>query len=170
MEANILLTGKPGCGKSSLIAQLIRGRKVGGIVTPEVRRAGVRIGFRVIDLHSKKAALFAKVGWPGPKVSKYGVDVAKFERIAIPALSWAIENAQIIVIDEIGKMEWFSEPFRAAVTRALDARKVLGTISLKDFDQQIAAIKRRPDVKLFVLTRENREKVREEILNLLNQN
>ena len=167
MKANILLTGKPGCGKSSLIAQLIRGQEVGGIITPEVRRAGVRIGFRVVDLHSKKAALFAKVGWSGPKISKYGIDVAKFERIAIPALSWAIDHAQIVVIDEIGKMEWFSEPFRAAVVRALDARKVLGTISLKDFDPQITAIKRRPDVKLFVLTRENREKVREEILNFL---
>lgn len=54
---NIFITGNPGCGKSTLIKKLlegIAGKKVSGMITPEIRVDGVREGFKIIDLASGK--------------------------------------------------------------------------------------------------------------------
>ena len=73
----------------------------------------------------------------------------------------------MIVIDEIGKMELFSEKFKEAVAKALEAKnKVLGTITLAKLSF-VEEIKKRRDTKIFYLTKENKEKIKEEILKIL---
>jgi len=168
---NILLTGKPGCGKTTLIKQIIEelGLDAGGFYTLEIRRGGKREGFKIITLDGKEG-LLAHVNIRSPyRVSKYGVDIKNLEEIGVKSILDALEKNKVIVIDEIGKMELFSEQFRNAVLAALDSQsKVLATIMLaaNPFADEI---KKRQDVKLFYLTPESRKKVKEEIKAIFQQ-
>ncbi len=168
---NILLTGKPGCGKTTLIKQIIEelGLDAGGFYTLEIRRGGKREGFKIITLDGKEG-LLAHVNIRSPyRVSKYGVDIKNLEEIGVKSILDALEKNKVIVIDEIGKMELFSEQFRNAVLAALDSQsKVLATIMLaaNPFADEI---KKRQDVKIFYLTPENRKKVKEEIKAIFQQ-
>lgn len=118
-----IITGRPGSGKSTCVAALIqglreRGVRVGGIRTPEVREGGIRTGFLVEDILTGERELFASTTFSGgPSVSKYVVDLGRFESVAIPALIRAAEECEVIVIDEIGKMELLSRRFIEQVRR-----------------------------------------------------
>lgn len=135
MEAvikNILLTGPPGCGKTSLIQEVLsklKGIKAGGFFTSEIREKGERKGFKIASLGGEEAIL-AHVDFKGPhKVSKYTVSIENLERVGLHALEKAKNEADLIVIDEIGKMELYSEAVRQAIWEALEGKKkILGTI------------------------------------------
>lgn len=128
---SVFLTGMPGSGKSTVVSNVIKilwklGWKVGGILTPEVRVGDKRIGFKVVDLSSRKEAMMASVNIRSVyRVSKYGVDVKNFERIALPALDFAVKKCKVIVIDELGKMEFFSKRFHEKVYEILKLEKPL---------------------------------------------
>lgn len=171
MVKNILITGLPGCGKSTLIKKLIAGKKAGGITTPEVRRGGQRWGFEIMDLASGERDVLASVEEKeGPAVGRYRVNLKNLDKIGSKALENAIADGgvEVIVIDEIGRMECFSERFKRAVAAALESeRRVLAAISFRDFDPVIHEIKSRPDCRLFYLEREDFEKTLNEIKRVL---
>jgi nucleoside-triphosphatase len=86
------------------------------------------------------------------------------EEIGVKEIEEGLKGNFLIVVDEIGKMELFSNKFREVILKALDSKnKILGTIMLKE-NQFCDKIKQRKDTKVFYLTRENREKVKKEIL------
>lgn len=160
MARNILVTGRPGAGKTTLVQKVIAAGipLAGGFVTEEVRQGGRRAGFRVEDLRSGVEGALAHVSRKGrPRVGKYGVDVASFDRVGVGALRDAAGRPGCIVIDEIGKMELCSSAFREAVTAALDCdAPVLATIPIYrlGFVDQLRA---RQDVLLIEITHSNRE-------------
>jgi len=166
---NILITGKPGSGKTTLIRRIIEKHNLnaGGFYTEEIRIGGRREGFKIISLDGKESIL-AHVNIESKfKVSKYGVDIKSIEEIGVASIFKAIEENDVVVIDEIGKMELFSSNFRHAVNVALNSEKtVLATILLAPYPFT-DKIKRRKDVTLFYLTPDNREKVEEEIGELI---
>jgi nucleoside-triphosphatase len=169
MASVYLLTGKPGTGKTTLIKEVIAGQEIesGGFYTEEIRTAGVRQGFRIITLDGHDAVLAHTDNASRYRVSKYGVDIASLENIGAAAIERAIADSDLIVIDEIGKMELFSPRFRETVLKAIDSdKKVLGTIMLNShpFADQI---KRRPDVKVVELTRNNHRQILREITDWL---
>jgi nucleoside-triphosphatase len=166
MHSALLLTGMPGSGKTSLVRQAVRENNVraGGFYTEEIRFQGVRQGFRLVTLDGRNT-LLAHIDIHSPfKVGKYGVDIEWLDRMGVPALYEAAAFQELTVIDEIGKMELFSEKFKAAVLEILGSgKKVLGTIMLKP-DPWADALKQRPEVKLITVTRNNRPQVLAEIL------
>ncbi len=164
-----LLTGAPGVGKTHLIKKAVSGLggPAGGFYTEEIRTGGARMGFRIVTLDGKTATLSSVNFHSRHRVGKYGVDVESLERVGVAALLEAIQERQVIVIDEIGKMELFSEAFKQAVLQALDCgKKVLGTIMMAP-NSFADDIKCRPDVSIVVLTRQNRGGVLVEIRNWL---
>jgi len=169
MKRALLLTGKPGTGKTALIKEAIARIKVGGggFYTEEIRAGGIRQGFKIITLDGQEAVL-AHVNISSPyRISKYKVDMDSLNRVGISALRKALKESDLIVIDEIGKMELLSPQFREVVTQAIGSgKKVLGTIMLNPppFADEI---KRRPQVRTLLVTRDNRNEVLGEILNWL---
>ncbi|MBI4295399.1 MAG: NTPase [Chloroflexi bacterium] len=152
------VTGGPGSGKTTLVKQAVAavGTRAGGFYTEELRAGGMRQGFRIVTFDGKQAVL-AHVTVKGPhRVGKYGVDVAALDSVGVTALEQAIARSDLVVVDEIGKMELFSTDFKAAVWQALDSGKpVLGTVMLASHpwaDQ----VKRHPGVTLLTVTRETR--------------
>jgi len=89
------------------------------------------------------------------------------DKVAVPALKQALQSKDIIVIDEIGKMELFSPSFQDAVIEALQSeKKVLGTIMLASHPWA-DKIKERPEVEVIKVTRFNRSEVTNKVLNWL---
>ncbi len=156
-----LLTGRPGTGKTSLVRQVVADfkGKAGGFYTGEIREQGTRLGFKLVTLDGQEAVL-SHVNIQSPyRVSKYGVDIASLNSIGVPALRQAAKECDLIVVDEIGKMELFSADFREVVLALIGGeKKVLGTIMLQS-NPWADAIKRQPQVKLVEVSRANYNQV-----------
>ena len=166
----ILLTGQPGCGKTTAIMKIVAGlerHSVAGFYTQEIREHGVRKGFSWKRLDGAAGTLAHVDIKSRCKVGKYGVDVAGFEANVVPVLDVERTGAELIVIDEIGTMECFSEKFVAAVRRLLESDKsVLGTVAQKGAGL-ISEVKSYPGVRLIALTHDNRDEMVAEIVHTL---
>jgi nucleoside-triphosphatase len=170
MKPVYLLTGQPGTGKTTIIKQAVAELKgkAGGFYTEEIRSQGVRQGFRLVTLDGKTAVL-AHLYFHSPyRVSKYGVDVESLDKVGVAAIDQAVRERDLVVIDEIGKMELFSAKFRETVLGILKSQKrLLATIMLSP-NPCADAIKRQPQVNLVTLTRANYYQVLEELRDWLN--
>lgn len=164
-----LITGAPGTGKTTIVHEAIRtsGGKTGGFYTQEIRQAGVRLGFEIITLDGHRAIL-AHADFRGPqRVGKYGVDVAALDRVAVPAMRQAMRECDVVVVDEIGKMELLSPAFRDVLLEVLNSgKRLLATIMLQPhpFADQI---KRDPRVQVLVLTKATRQQVFDQVTEWL---
>jgi len=170
MKQVYLLTGQPGTGKTRIIKQAIaevKG-KAGGFYTEEIRSQGVRQGFRLVTLDGQTATL-AHISFHSPyRVSKYGVDIDSLDKVGVSALNQAAQECDLVVIDEIGKMELFSAKFREAVLNILNSgKRLLGTIMLTS-NPYADAIKRQPQVNVITVTRTNHQQVLQELRDWLN--
>jgi nucleoside-triphosphatase THEP1 len=101
------------------------------------------------------------------RVGKYGTDIDSFEQVGIPALHKACPQCDLVIIDEIGRMELFSANFREAVSRMIDGgKRILGTIMLNP-NPWADITKRQSQVHLITVTRDNYQPVLEELLHWL---
>ena len=167
----VLLEGRPGAGKSTVARRLAdrlrrEGVAVSGFITEEIRERGRRVGFSIERLDGDRGVL-AHVDLPGPpRVGRYGVDLATFERLAIPALE---EARDIAIVDELGKMELASEAFRAAVA-ALFGRRASVVATVQSASHPFTdALKRRRDVEVLRVTSANRDELPGELAERLRE-
>lgn len=163
----LLLTGRPGVGKTTIVTRVAErlGRRPAGFYTEEVRERGERRGFRAITFDGKTSVI-ADVDIDGPHVGRYGVDVAAIDRLAATALRQR-PNVAVFIIDEIGKMECLSERFVEAARAILDAgRLVVATVGLRG-SGFIAEVKRRSDAELWQVTRQTRDEAPARVLDWL---
>jgi nucleoside-triphosphatase len=169
MGRTILLTGRPGVGKTTVIKRVVEqlGARAGGFYTAEMRKGGRRQGFKIVTLDGQEGIL-SHVDIKGrPRVSRYGVNLTDLDEVAVAALRQAIAEADIIVVDEIGKMELFSEEFRKAVTEAVESVKpVLGTV-MATRDPWVDSLKALPQVTVIEVTQDNREQMVPLVMELL---
>lgn len=163
MKRLLFLTGRPGIGKTSVLLRAAeelkrKGYRVGGMISREIREKGIRIGFEIIDFHSGKKGWLAHVNQPtGPKLGKYRVNMELLNLLGAGSIQDAVQNAQIIIIDEIGPMELFSKAFKDSVNEAIKSGKLLlGTIHFRAYDPLINLIKSRDDAEVIEVTYENR--------------
>ena len=157
----ILITGMPGCGKTTLIRRIAA--KIEdpyyGFFTSEIRQRGSRLGFE-IETFSGKRGLLAHVKIESPhKVSKYGVDVEAFEIIALPELENALQSGSLLLLDEIGKMELFSQKFKELLLKVFNSKtRLVATIMYRP-EPFCDRLKAMPDTKVLVLERNNHEEI-----------
>lgn len=167
----LLLTGSPGIGKTTVLLKTVealktQGFQLGGMISREVRSNGTRIGFEILDLGSGKRGWLAHVQQRhGPQVGKYRVNLEDLKNIGANAINNASEKSDIIIIDEIGPMELYSENFKEAMRKAVESGKlVIGTLHWRAKDKLIDALKSREDCEIYAVTYENRANLHETLI------
>ncbi|XP_070495996.1 nucleoside-triphosphatase THEP1 [Chironomus tepperi] len=175
----ILLTGMPGCGKTTIIKRIVDELKkngnnnIKGFYTRECRNSsGERTGFDIFTLDGSSTAL-ARISSPTSKsssykVGKYNVYVSDFEGMCMKYLE--SHDGSLLVIDEIGKMELFSKKFETAVKNFLkidNNLKILATVPLKANINLIDQLKNHKNARLYHITKSNRDEIYAEIYEAL---
>ena len=156
---NIFLTGAPSSGKTTVIKKIIKNldRPANGFYTEEERIFGKRIGFLMKTLDGKTGYLAHQDIVSDFHIRRYGVSIENIETIAVPSISNLNDN--IIILDEIGKMECFSQVFKQAATQALESpNTVIGTITFGG-GNFIQEIKKRNDTEIIEVTLKNRDQL-----------
>jgi nucleoside-triphosphatase len=138
-----VITGRPGIGKSTLFGKIVeyakqKGIIVGGISTPEVRDYnGRRIGFKIIDLLSGEETWLARRNCSSPiRVGSYCV-LEGASLLIQKAFSRALNEAQVIGVDEVGPMELRLPAFKDGLLQLFESEKTLILVvhfRLKDKD------------------------------------
>jgi len=167
MKNNIIITGLPGVGKTTLIKGIlpeIRNLNHIGFYTEEIREKSIRKGFSLISVTGEKSILAHENIQSRFRVGKYGVDLAGFENF-ICNIPFRDATNDIIIIDEIGKMECFSTMFKDLVIELLSSDTlVIATVALKGTGL-ISHVKSRPDIELIEITKDNRNNLLSNVLN-----
>lgn len=176
MTRILILTGAPGVGKTTMMLKTVdelktKGVRVGGMVTREVREGNVRIGFKILDLSSNKQGWLAHINKQGiSQVGKYYVNLKGLDNIGSAAIANALENCDVIAIDEIGPMELFSQEFKRVVTQAIEGKKlILTVVHGKAKDQLVTHVKRRVDAEIFNVTFSNRDQMTNELVRKVSE-
>lgn len=157
-ECKFLLTGYPGSGKSTVLLRCTsllkeEGFKIGGIITPEVKRHGRRMGFRVIDLSTGREEILADLNFSSRyRIGRYGINIKGFEDVALSALDNAGENCDVLCIDEIGPMELFSRKFELKAGELIKGLKPMIVVLHRKYVERYKAYG-----KLFHVSAENRD-------------
>jgi len=161
-----LITGKPAVGKTTLVQTIVarmQSVNMAGFYTAEIRSKGSRLGFELHDLDGTRRILAHVDIYSQHKVGKYGVDTKGFEEF-LENLELLSPDVELIVIDEIGKMELFSNRFRTLIHDVLNSDKqVFASIASKG-EKFIREIKQRSDIHLLEVTQGNREQLPDKIL------
>ena len=157
-SAVLLLTGRPGVGKTTVIRKVAEARpcgRLGGFYTEEVREHGRRRGFRAVAFVGWTRVI-ADVDHPGPaSVGRYGVDVAAIDALVERSLAASV-GAELFLIDEVGKMECHSVAFVIALRRLLSSSIPLVITVAERGGGFIAEVRERRDGELWTVTPRNR--------------
>ncbi len=160
----ILLTGRPGVGKTSAVrrtAEVLseRGLPVAGFYTEEMRHERRRVGFRGVPFGGGESLVIAHVRLQPSRVGRYGVDVDAIDLLSTRHLE-PVDEA-IVLVDEIGKMECLSATFVAAMRRLLDSgRPLLATVGLGG-GEFMRSVRQRRDALHAIVTESNRDRIPE---------
>ena len=161
----ILLTGRPGVGKTTIVSRVYEhysknGFKIEGLTTREVREGGARTGFMITDLASGQEGWLAKkeVG-TGPRVGSYVVVSDELEKIGVNALEHSMRgSADLVIIDEIGPMEMTSASFRNNISKVLNGSKTV--VATVKFGSRYPEVENAWRMSVhWEITKENRESI-----------
>ena len=175
MNRKILITGPPRCGKSTLISKFIKYYTIKkiytiyGFLTPEVKKSGNRIGFDIVDIFSGDRSQLARVGdfKTKFKLGKYSIFIDEFENYLETTLLLERKTVDLIIIDEIGKMELFSSKFHELIKKLFHSDiPIIATIGQKIQHPVKNYILKIPEVNLFELNRKNQDDIFQKISTL----
>ncbi len=166
MRKAYLLTGKPRIGKTSVIKRLVRAfgeAYCGGFYTEEIHEEensqDKRLGFRLVTLDGQHGVL-AHVSSESPlRIGRYGINLACLEEIGLAALEKAKDAKKLVVADELGPMQAYSEPFKSMIMDILtQAYPFLASIAL-EAHPWLDAVKQQDRVELYEVTLQNQEEI-----------
>ncbi|MBI3892924.1 MAG: hypothetical protein HY303_15490 [Candidatus Wallbacteria bacterium] len=156
---NILLTGLPRAGKTTVVQKVIAQAKAkfGGFYTQALDPQARLRDFKLVTFEGNNRQFSRKNLIRRFEVeSLIGIDLRDLETKGIMAVERAILCCQVVAIDEIGRHESLSRLLQQAVLAALSSeRPVLATVPLYG-TPFIESLKRRADVSVLEVTTENR--------------
>jgi nucleoside-triphosphatase len=166
MKRLFLLTGPPRTGKTTILQKVVeklsgRDFRIGGMISKEINNKGTRLGFEIYDVSTGQRGILAHVHQPvGPKLGKYRVNLHDLKSIGARGIRDATLKADVVVVDEVGPMELFSEEFKDAMQEVLESQKpLIATIHYRMKAPMIQKLKSREDAHLIEISLENRDRL-----------
>ncbi|MBT6971600.1 MAG: nucleotide kinase [Euryarchaeota archaeon] len=177
MHPKIGITGLPRSGKSAVMAKVVkmlgderrkelmnRGHDldtielIGGMRTEPIIVNGERVGYKCISINTGDEGVMAHKDIDSRlRILGFGIDTTELERVGVPAIEYARDNCEIIVIDEIGKYAVESDDFVQAVRSALEEDKpTIMALHKKSRHPLLQDIRRRDDARILEVTPVNR--------------
>ena len=177
IHPKIGITGLPRSGKTAVLSKVLEMIKderigeidarggdsssieiVGGMKTEPILDGSERVGFKVIDIETGAEAIMAHKNIDSRlRVLGYGIDTEALESVALPAIEFAKDYCEVIVIDEIGKFAVESEDFVNMVRAALAVDKpTVLALHKKSRHPLLQDIRRRDDARILEVTPVNR--------------
>jgi len=166
------ITGLPRSGKSAVLQKVIQmiqdERKnntrriykdiIGGVQTEAIIEGGERVGYACVNVRTGEKGIIAHRNIDSrTRILGYGIDPTELDRVAVPAILDALDECEVLVIDEVGKFSVESEGFVAAVRTALEYDKpTLMTLHKKSRHPLLQDIRRRDDGRVLEVTPVNR--------------
>ena len=169
----ILLTGRPGIGKTTAIHKIVSllGGEAGGFYTREVLIGGRRAGFELATLTGERDWLASKE--PGVAFAhqtpfkSYKINLDAINLLGVPALLRAMEEGKVVIVDEIGPMEMLSPLFRQTIIKMLDSEAVVVGSVYQRPNPFADRVKAHPRVTVKEITLENRDRLPAEVAGML---
>lgn len=166
MKILYALTGPPGCGKTTAILKISNilkssNVKVDGMYTEEIRVLGRRVGFRVTRIASGESGVMAHIDFRSPyRVGKYSVDIKTLETVGVAGILDGLDTAEVVIIDEVGPMELYSNNFINAIRKILshDLPAIL-TVHYRASHPIVYEVKKTAGNRLVTLNENNRDRV-----------
>lgn len=170
MNKKYLITGESKIGKTTAIKNIVTSLGAEfctGYYAEEILIHQSRVGFRLVTLDGKSEVIAHINHESHFRVGRYGINLNGLEKISIASIITAIQSKKIIVIDEIGPMQVYSNPLKQTIMEAINSPlPVLGTIALLS-EPWLDSIKQHHNIELHQLTTENRSEVVEKLACML---
>ncbi len=170
------ISGVIGIGKTDTLKRIIsmlseEGVNVGGMITEPILEDNRQMGFQVMNWKTKEKAVFAHLSLDSQiRIKGYGVDLDALNQVGVRAVKDAIRNEDMILVDEIGKMQVESEEFNKIVKIALNVNKpMILTFNKKSRNPLLQDVRRRDDVRMLELTDVNRDLLPYKVVDLFKE-
>ncbi len=170
------ISGSQGVEKTETLEKIIdmlddEGITVGGMVSDPIMENNRRVGYQVMNWQNKEKAVFAHLNLDTMlEIEGYGVNLDSLEEVGVKAIQDAAETRDVILVDEIGKMQVESEAFNQTVKRAMELNKpMILTFQKKSRNTLLQDIRRRDDVRMLELTDVNKDLLPYKIVDLITE-
>jgi nucleoside-triphosphatase len=175
MAVKIGITGPVGSIKAEALQKIMemlrnQGKDVQGVLISEINDQGKLKGYSIFDIYTKRKVNFAEVGIVSRvKIDKIGVDTKLLEEILIPSLTRARETADVIVIDEIGKLENTTKNVQKEINDTLNSTKpLIVTVHKKSRNPVLQEIRALEGVRVFDITPINKSLLPYRVMKVIN--
>ena len=166
MPSNIILTGPPGVGKTTIVKYLIKDLSpliIRGFYKEPITEYDVCKGYRVVTPDYQEQVI-AHIYLEGPdRIGEFGVNVSGFENLVLPQLSLK-QAVELFIVDEIGRMECLSTAFCKQVFKIIESQIPLIAVMSGSYIQEVERLRNRDDTVFLKVTKSNRESMWKRIL------
>ena len=167
------ISGVIGIGKTETLKRIIdmleeEEISIGGMITEPILEDNRQMGFQVMDWETKEKAVFAHLNLDTSlKIRGYGVDLDALNEVGVKAVENAARKNDVILVDEIGKIEVESDKFNNVVKNVMNINKpMILTFNKKSRNPLLQDIRRRDDVRILELTEVNKDLLPYKVVNL----
>ncbi|POZ88087.1 MULTISPECIES: nucleoside-triphosphatase [Petrotoga] len=176
IKNNIFLTGSIGVGKSTIIRKVINqlSLHVCGFSVDREGKKNSWNAFYLVEVSSfnngdrSKKSKYNRFAFRKDESKNWEINIQVFDKIGVQLLT-NIDDADLVIMDELGRFELTAFKFQKKVEEVLNSDKpVLGVIK-DESNTFLDRIRNRKDVRIFRVTLENREEVYKEVLSLIKQ-